>query len=314
MTSQLFPPAATEAAADAIEKTVAPFSAGLRVLGPQLGLPAAGWQRFALGSCPVFHHDDHVLKLFAPPDHTLWQTEVAVLECLTGHAQVPAPRLRGHGTLDGWSYVWMSRLPGIALADAWNDLDPQQRGTLMHQVGALVANLRQVNVTGLRLPPPPWDGFVHQQRSGCLQRQRDTGLDEPWLRQVEPFLARTPLPHHGAPVLLHTELMRQHLLVEERNGQMVLCGVVDFEPAMVGNPEYELASLGLFVTCGQPGLLAQVLAGMDASALGTDPGFAQRCMAWALLHRYSRLRWYLEVLPTDGERTLEELARQWWQL
>jgi hygromycin-B 7''-O-kinase len=35
-------------------------------------------------------------------------------------------------------------------------------------------------------------------------------------------------------------------------------------------------------------------------------------MAYALLHRYSRLAWYLEFMPTGGAETLDDLARRWW--
>jgi len=37
-------------------------------------------------------------------------------------------------------------------------------------------------------------------------------------------------------------------------------------------------------------------------------------VAWALLHRYSNLPWYLQRLPTQGAATLEQLAARWWPL
>jgi hygromycin-B 7''-O-kinase len=37
-------------------------------------------------------------------------------------------------------------------------------------------------------------------------------------------------------------------------------------------------------------------------------------MAYALLHRYSNLRWYLERLPSPGVTSLDALAMRWWSL
>jgi hypothetical protein len=51
-------------------------------------------------------------------------------------------------------------------------------------------------------------------------------------------------------VLLHTEIMREHLLVTPHADGWSLSGLFDFEPAMRGAREYEFASVGLFVSRG----------------------------------------------------------------
>jgi hypothetical protein len=49
------------------------------------------------------------------------------------------------------------------------------------------------------------------------------------------------------------------------------------------------------------------------TGLGDDDALAPTIMAWALLHRYSHLRWYMERLPVRPEsRDLEALARDWF--
>jgi hygromycin-B 7''-O-kinase len=45
-----------------------------------------------------------------------------------------------------------------------------------------------------------------------------------------------------------------------------------------------------------------------------DEALSCRLMAYALLHRYSKLRWYLERLPCPGATSLEQLASHWWAL
>jgi hygromycin-B 7''-O-kinase len=127
---------------------------------------------------------------------------------------------------------------------------------------------------------------------------------------VDDFLVRWIPRVDGAGVLLHTEVMREHLLVERRNGAWRISGLFDFEPAMIGAPEYELAAVGIFLTCAEPGLLGALL---DAYGGEVDDELPFRVMAYALLHRYSNLRWYLERLPVvDEAGDLESLARRWF--
>jgi hygromycin-B 7''-O-kinase len=62
-------------------------------------------------------------------------------------------------------------------------------------------------------------------------------------------------------VLLCTEVMREHLLVsEDPAGAWRLSGLIDFEPAMRGEREYEFASVGVFVAEGDARFLTRTLA------------------------------------------------------
>ena len=155
-----------------------------------------------------------------------------------------------------------------------------------------------------------WPRFMDSQRVSCRDRQLARGLGPPWIDAIGEFLARWTPGDDGKRVLLHTEVMREHLLVERREGGWHISGLVDFEPAMVGAPEYEMASVGIFVTCAEPGLLRVLL---DAYGSVVDDELPLRIMAYALLHRYSSLRWYLERLPVPDEvGDFESLARRWF--
>ena len=96
--------------------------------------------------------------------------------------------------------------------------------------------------------------------------------------------------------------------------QARLCGLFDFEPAMLGAAEYEFASVGLFVACGDARALRRVLLAYGYPPHALDEALQCRFMAYALLHRYSNLRWYLERLPAGDAQTLEQLATRWWPL
>ena len=159
-----------------------------------------------------------------------------------------------------------------------------------------------------------WPRFIGDQTARCVASQTAHGLASMWLEQIPRFLARNTLPRPTREALLHTEIMRAHLFAKRGPSGWTLSGLIDFEPAMVGAPEYEFAAVGLFLTCGDgPALRALLLAyGYEPSDLGA--ALQRRFLAYALLHRYSNLRWYLERRPPPAATTLDDLAAAWWAM
>jgi hygromycin-B 7''-O-kinase len=129
-------------------------------------------------------------------------------------------------------------------------------------------------------------------------------LPDPWLSQIEGFLDSVPTAPGPERVLLHTELIREHLLVNP--GTWTPSGVLDFETAMTGARAYEFAAAGLWVSRCDPRLLGRLLA---AYGRGFDP---RELLAYLLLHRHSNLPECLAQLPAPPEPTLDSLAQTWF--
>jgi hygromycin-B 7''-O-kinase len=150
-----------------------------------------------------------------------------------------------------------------------------------------------------------WATFESEQRRTAAERQRARGLDERWVEQIPAFLEGLDLG--GPSVLLHTEVMREHLLVDGDR----LSGLFDFEPSRLGPAGYDLASVGLFVSGGDPRLFRAVLDGLGYA--GDRADLARRVLGHALLHQYGNFPWYLRrVPPPAGARTLDDLAAAWF--
>ncbi|HTL37610.1 MAG TPA: aminoglycoside 3'-phosphotransferase/choline kinase family protein [Kofleriaceae bacterium] len=274
--------------------------------------------RFADGSLPVYAIGEaHVLKLYPPPYVAECETEASVLSTITGRLPIPTPRVEAVGEHSGWSYLLMERLRGESLATAWPGIGDADQQRLLAALGEALAALHAIrdpirDPALAALAPPNWAAFVTEQRANAVERQRAKGLDAMWLAQIPAFLEEVPLELDGPRVLLHTEIMREHLLVREGARGWELSGLFDFEPAMYGAPEYELASLGVFVSCGNPRLLRALLLAYGYREDSLDEAFARRVLAYAIVHRYSNLRWYLERLPSLEAPTLDALARRGW--
>lgn len=283
----------------------------LRTVAEHASISAREIEFFDDGSNLVGGAGEVVIKLFAPFDEPFGSTERAALEFLQGRLPVPTPAVRAQGEIQGWSYLIMSRISGQPLSSVWDRLSSDDRVRLCRGIGETAAALHALDSAPVAHLEPNWNSFIAGQRRHAVARQVESGLASEWTSQIESFLESVPLPSRQ-PALLHTELAREHFFVSDGTGRWELSGLLDFEPAMVGQPEYEFASVGLFVSRGDSALLRACFQGYGYGDDQLDSELARRCLAYTLLHRYSRLTWYFEFMPIEGLQSLDELAQAWW--
>jgi hygromycin-B 7''-O-kinase len=282
--------------------------AGAADLCARLGLRGAPLTRFPDGSQPVYAvGDELVLKLFPGAAAQDGRAEGRVLSYLRGRLPVPTPQVQDFGPYEnGWQYVLMSRLPGVNLAQVWGQVPRAHRERLATEIGEALAVLHALDPAPLDdvLGPENWGTFLDGRRERAVEQQRGHGLPEAWLEQIPDFLAAAPLPRTPARSLLHTEVMRQHFLIDPDTWR--LTGLFDFEPAMIGDRAYDFVGVGLFVTRGETDLLARL-----TRAYGHT--FAPpQLLAYTLLHVYSNLPWYMRELHVPAEGTWEAVAEAWF--
>lgn len=141
---------------------------------------------------------------------------------------------------------------------------------------------------------------------------QDEAALRPGVERLAGFLDEVALPIRP-PVLLHTEVMRQHLLaIEGPGGTWRLSGLIDFEPAMRGDREYEFVGVGVFVAEGDARFLTRTLTAYGYGRDQLGPDLRRRLLAWGILHRYCHLRWWMRRLPEPARPTLDALADCWF--
>ncbi|MFI5491542.1 phosphotransferase [Actinoplanes sp. NPDC051859] len=299
----LWPEAADEEDFDLIARDEEALGPGVRALLTELGVTGDP-VRYPTGSLPVYAIGDTVLKLFPPVHAEELPVEAGALTAVHGRLPIPTPAVHASGDFAGWGYVLMDRLPGEPLSRVWPSLGTAQRDRVAEQVGEAMVALHAV-------PPPAIDGwwpadwaeFVDDQVAGCAGRHRALGLPAEWAAQIPGFLASTPLG--GEPVLLHTEIMDEHLLIQDGR----LTGLIDFEPAMRGAAEYDFVGPAVFLTRGDARSFGRLL---RAYGKKPDVDLRRRLMAWTLLHYYSNLPGYLAKLPEPAAPTFDALAERWF--
>lgn len=278
------------------------------------GLDASRLAKYPGGSTIVFAVGDaHVVKLFEPPFAPAWETERTALEAVDGRLGIPTPRVVAAGELEEWRYVVMTQLRGRLLSDAFDEIPPRDRLAIFRLLGEVTARLHAIPAEEIGLPPEDWAAWIAEQRRTCVERQRAKGVPEDWLAQIPDFLASVDLddaPRTG-PVLLHTELMREHVMVEPGPDGWTASGLFDFEPAMRGAPEYDFASAGFFLAGGEPGAFREFLRAYGYGDAEITYDLQRRLLAYGLLHRYSNFRWYFDLRP-PRVATLDALAAEWY--
>ncbi|MFE5585848.1 phosphotransferase family protein [Kitasatospora sp. NPDC056531] len=304
----MLPAVETDEQWDAVLPDESVMRPGAEALCARLGVGGLPLERFAEGSVPVYAvGEEHALKLFPSAGAHDGVAEARVLSFLDGALPLPTPEVRAAGEyVNGWQYVLMSRLHGEGLAPAWPRIPRPDRERIARDCGEALAALHALDAEPLAnvLAPGNWIAFLDEQRADAVARQREHGLPEAWLEQIPDFLAAAPLPRVRQRSLLHTEFMREHLITDPAAG-WPLTGLLDFEPAMLGDPAYDLVAVGLFTTRADRHLLGQLLA-----AYGR-PFEPRLLMAYTLLHVYSNLPWYLRELKPSA-RTLDALAEEWF--
>ena len=316
MRQSLFPSVSTLAEYEKIRHEDERFLPGALMIRDQLGLGALTLERFADGSLPVFAlGESHVLKLYPPFERRERDIEAAALRATEHRLPIPTPELHAVGSFADWGYILMSRLHGRSLEEAWPEMAAEDHLRLMSELGPALAALHAIRGPMLDPLRHSWPAFLDEQRRTAVARQRERGLDEEWCGQIDGFLNRTSLGDAPAESLLHTEIMRNHLLVDRGPRGWRITGLFDFEPAMVGDVEYEFVAAGLFVTGGEPALFRRLLLAYGYTDTQVEAEFTLRLMAYGLLHRYSNVKWFLQRMPPpEGATRLEELARRWWEV
>lgn len=298
-------------------KNLPAFEPGVREILQRCELRSASTAALANtdgGSMPVFGvNDDLILKLFPAICREYYENELASLRLLAGRTPFVIPQIRATGILETWSYLLMTRVPGVPLATLWPTADDAARAALLESLGAATAALHRIH------PPTPaettaWRAFMVQQTARAIEHHRERGLAKNLLAQIPAYLAPVLDTIGTAPVtFLHTELMLEHIFVDP--ARLTVVSLIDFEPSTVGAAEYDFGGVPIFMTQGRPHLLRAFLRGYGYA---WDPATSPRLLlSYIILHRYSNLTWFLTFLgdraPAEVTR-LEELEKLWWSV
>ncbi len=295
-----------------IQQNTALWLPAIQVICQLHDLPTDMLTRFNGGTCIVFAAgENHIIKLYPPYWRHEFNVERKVAEYMFGKLEITIPEIQAYGDLEGWPYLIMDRLTGTYLCDIWDRMEDKNRLHIVTHLGEILASLHALSTSGLSHLEPNWTAFVQKRLRNCEQRYREKGLTEHWLQQTPAYLAHmSPLyPLNYKPALVIGDVHQFHLLVTEKYGLWRLCGLFDFDTAMIGFHEYDLASASLFMMSGRPQLLRAFFQTYGYAEIELNEALSARLMAYTLLHGYPYLDWVpKEVVINYSCSTLHEVA------
>jgi len=167
--------------------------------------------------------------------------------------------------------------------------------------------MHALDAAGLEALDDDFASFRAACLAACTAKEARAGLASPWREQHAAYLQQPFEERRVTPRLLHTELGPGHVWVED--GQVT--GLFDFADARLGDPEYDFAAVGLFITRGDAAAFGAFLDGYGTPVEERNPALQDRLLRHALLHRYGSLAWYLKKLRPEAV-SLPDLAACWF--
>ena len=274
------------------------------------------FNRITDGSQLVFSgNETHIIKIFDPADIEFFNNEVLFLTGLYKKLSIPIPHIYYSGMHQEYPYIIMEKIGGYPLNDLWKGFSSEDKKNVMTQLGKIVRELHELPKLFFPDQIFDWDELIKSQSTNILENHKSFKLDTCWLSQIIEYIEAIELDLHDTSqmVPLHTELMLEHIFVETESGKLRICGLIDFEPSMLGHRLYEFCSVGLFLSRGDPELFRTFLVSYGYSEKEIDTTLRKRIMKLLLHHRYCNLNWFMTMLPAGNEySTLEELEEFWF--
>lgn len=235
------------------------------------------------GTHIVFRCQDHWIKLMAPFYKSDMAFEIEGLLAVSQKLSVATPQIIAKGEIEGWAYLVMNHVEGIAIKDIWPKLNESQKSKCAKQMAQTILQIQKI-APGARIKERlPWNHFIRDQYENLEAQLNAKDLEKAWIQGACDFMKQFPLNSFQTsnPSFLHCDFTYDHFLLNDKGE---IQSVIDFADAQWGHPEYELVAPAVFILAKQREPLNIFL-----STLGYKGGMAQ-LMAWALLHRFLRLQ------------------------
>jgi len=183
------------------------------------------------------------------------------------------------------------------------------------QLAGITRELHNLPTAPFFRGPVIWNDFIDNQITDIVKNHKNHGLEGPLLDQITDYVTSELIDFKDERnmVPLHTELMKEHILVDPDSGKIT--GLIDYEPSMIGHFEYEFPAVGIFISGGDRKLFKLFLESYGFAQSELNPKLSRRIMILLLLHRYSNLNWFMSLFQIPKKITkLGQLEELWFAL
>lgn len=270
------------------------------------------------GENGIFPVDEkYVVKIFAP-FRSNFEREKAALEFIGNKMGIDIPEIVYSGEIEGWSYLILTQLKGVASRELWAALEEKEKLEILQKLGEAARNLHLLNTGALSqtVLNRDWSEYVRQKSSEAVARQRACGANPEWLESLPDFLERNLklLPAKFENVFLHGDIHAGNILLIQNAGRWQISGLLDLGDSFLGFNEYEFVAPGVLMMQGKSQLQREYFLAYGYKESELDAELRARLMLLTVLYECSDLRKYaLRLAPEAVNFTLAELEKAIWK-
>ena len=176
-------------------------------------------------------------------------TERDMLKRLSREPSIPSPRLLGEGIFADripWPYLVIEYLPGERLDTARTRIERSNYLAIVRQLGSMVRHFSDLDLESLPFierPQRSWrETFAAGRLETCEDLRQNTRLATDLRHMVIDYIQ----DHQFAawldepPVLYHSDLEPEHVLLIETKGRWAISGLIDYANTQTGLREFDL--------------------------------------------------------------------------
>jgi hygromycin-B 7''-O-kinase len=201
-----------------------------------------------------------ILKVYPQSLHWKMRKEANVIALLGERISVPIPRILlvdDSKQLFDLNFTLMTTLDGAVLGSIERALTPDQFSSAYRQIGALLRDFHQIKMEafgyigphGISTAYPTNHAYITFQFDRKLSEFQERGGPKASALRVAGYVAEreTLLRACKQSVLCHNDLHAGNLLAKSDSGAIRLCGVLDFENALAGDPLMDVAKAAYYL-------------------------------------------------------------------
>jgi hygromycin-B 7''-O-kinase len=278
-------------------------------------LPHNQLKKFSTGTNLVFSYGKFVIKTYDPDFAEEQEIEAAVLQHLLNQLSIQIPEYCYAGIFQSVPYLIMSHVQGELLDQQWQDLNLENKASIMGEIGEAIASVHCLSVKDIPDFHLDWNTFIEQQMEHCIKRHTGNGLKKSLILDIPMYIEQHKhlLPEEFRPVLLTGEYTPFNLLVREEKEQWSLSGMIDFADCMKGFYEYDLLGPAVFMAEGDQNLLKPLFLSYGFKEDELNDNLKKRLTLLFLLHRYSNFKAQIRIEGWEERvHSLNDLERLLW--
>jgi len=266
--------------------------------------------RITEGSSLVFSVGNRFLKLTPPFFGDSFLAELSATRLIGNQLPFPIPTIVVDGAVETWKFLITEAVPGVAVKEVFKTMTADDVILFAKDIGQVAKSFRDLKIRGFEREFGSWDTYLTSQ----LKNQKGThlarGNSEEWAERISRYvdLHQGLLAKLGEAKLIHADLNHDHLMMDKRDNQWRVVGVIDLADAMNAPLEMELVLPILCFFKGNEHAQYELIraAGAESALLFTN--YRELMMTLTLQNRFIAFHdWFAREIR-QGANSIEEVA------